>query len=83
MEVFDKAGNRVYNMTVEEAVLDAAWDGGTLAVLTRGKLTVYPADATKDSASVSLKEGYRTLLICENNEFMLCGDAKAITVQPN
>lgn len=83
VEVFDKAGNRVYNMTVEEAVLDAAWDGGTLAVLTRGKLTVYPADATKDSASVSLKEGYRTLLICENNEFMLCGDAKAITVQPN
>ena len=83
VEAFDKAGNRVYNRIVDEAVLDAAWNGTALAVLTRGSLTVYPADSAEDSVSVPLKEGYRTLLPCENNEFMLCGDAKAITVQPN
>ena len=83
VEAFDKAGNRVYNVTVTGAVLDAARCEMGLAVLTRGELTIYPADSTLENLTVALKESYRVLLPCENNEFMLCGDAKAITVQPN
>lgn len=83
VEVFDKEGNRVYNITVTGAVLDAARCEMGLAVLTRGELTVYRTDFASDRVSVALKESYRVLLPCENNEFMLCGDAKAITVQPN
>jgi hypothetical protein len=82
VEAFDKEGNRVYNITVTGAVLDAARCEMGLAVLTRGELTVYRTDFASDRVSVTLKEGYRVLLPCENNEFMLCGDAKAITVQP-
>lgn len=82
VEAFDKEGNRVYNITVTGAVLDAARCEMGLAVLTRGELTVYRTDSASDRVSVTLKEGYRVLLPCENNEFMLCGDAKAITVQP-
>ena len=83
VEAFDKEGDRVYNITVTGAVLDAARCEMGLAVLTRGELAVYRTDSASDRVSVALKESYRVLLPCENNEFMLCGDAKAITVQPN
>ena len=83
VEAFDKEGDRVYNITVAGAVLDAARCEMGLAVLTRGELAIYPADSALENLTVTLKESYRVLLPCENNEFMLCGDAKAITVQPN
>jgi hypothetical protein len=80
--VFDKWGNLEYNISVSGAARDACYADGALAVLCQGQLLLYRGPTEDMPATVTLKGDYRTIMSYNNQEFLLCGDAKTVTVQP-
>lgn len=80
--VFDKMGNLEYNVSAPAAVKDVYCLDGILAVLCDGALFVYREGVDDAPEVIDLKGNYHTLLAYSNEEFLLCGDAKAITVKP-
>jgi hypothetical protein len=79
---FDKMGNLEYNILVPRVARDACYVNGTLAVLCDGQLLLYRDTSEDTPIEVTLKGHYHTLLAYDNQEFLLCGDAKTIAVQP-
>ena len=80
---FDKQGNVVYNVVIEQQVHDVYYQNGTLAVLGEKQLTVYRDHTSEDTVTLEFQGDYDRLLAYEGNEeFVLCGEAKAIVVKP-
>ncbi len=80
---FDKDGRQVYNITNETQVYDATLYGDTLGLLLQEELRVYRNGESDVADTISLKGDYDALLARDNEEFLLCGDAKAIVVRSN
>lgn len=80
--VFDKTGHLEYNVSVSNAVRDTYYADGVLAVLCDNALLVWRDTFDDTPQVVELKGSYHTLLACNNEEFFLCGNAKAIAVKP-
>lgn len=78
---FDKNGREVYNVTVEQTVLDLTLYDGTLALLLDGTLQVYRDGEATPTFEAPLTAKYRALFANAQDEFTVCGDAKAIVVR--
>ena len=81
--VFDKNADMVYNVSVEEHIADACYVKGSLVVLGERNLTVYQMDSTTPVSSITLQGDYNILLAYDNEEYVLCGKAKAIVIKPD
>lgn len=79
---FDKWGNLEYNVSVSGVARDVCYVSGSLAILLQDQLILYRDVTENTPVSLALKGSYYDILACENLEFVLCGDAKAIVVKP-
>ena len=79
---FDKWGNLEYNVSVEGVARDVCYVFGSLAILLQDQLIFYRDVTESTPVELPLKGSYHHVLAYENLEFILCGDAKAITVKP-
>ncbi len=81
MLVFDKDGNEVYNIVTDARVADVSTADGSLAVLTDGEVRIYDEGTDLSYNSIPLTGSYGKLLVCDERDLLLCGDAKAVTVR--
>ena len=79
---FDKNGNLEYNISVSDVANDVYCVNGSLAVLLEGRLLLFRDPEEGEPTEVSFKGGYHTILAYNDQEFLLCGEAKAIAVKP-
>jgi hypothetical protein len=78
---FDKDGKEMYNIIVDTRVTDVSVADGRLAVLTDGEVRLYDKKAPHSYHSVPLTGNYDQLLVCDQRDLLLCGDAKAVAVR--
>lgn len=78
---FDKNGREVYNITTDVRVKDVSYYGGVLGVLTDEGLLVYCDGESESAFHTELIGDYTVLMAYAENEFILCGDGKAIVVR--
>ncbi len=81
--VFDKSTDQVYNISVPSEVHDATYASGTLAVLTENELNVYRNGQSAPSATAAFNGEYTRLLAYDDDEYLVCGSAKAIVLRPD
>lgn len=80
---FDKNGEEMYNIVIDTRVTDVAMADGRLAVLTDGEARFYDENAPLPYHAVPLTGSYDQLLVCDERDLLLCGDAKAVAVRTN
>ena len=81
--VFDKSTDQVYNISISSEVYDASYAYGVLAVLTKNELNVYRDGQSDPYATASFNGEYTKLLAYDEDEFLVCGPAKAVVLSPN
>ena len=81
--VFDKSTDQVYNISVSSEVYDVSYAFGVLSVLTKHELNVYRDGQSASYATASFSGEYTRLLAFNEEEFLVCGSAKAIVLRPN
>lgn len=79
--VFDKSGDEVYNVVVDTDVRDATLYDSALAVLTDRELLVYRDGVSEPDTRTALKGDYTAICATAEDEFIVCGDARAIVVR--
>lgn len=78
---FDKDGDEMYNIVTDAHVADVSFADDVLAVLTDGEVRMYSENADLSYGATPLKGNYDALLALSDREFLICGEAKAITVR--
>lgn len=77
----DKNGKQVYRITLPQSVSDVTLHDGTLGVLTSEELLIFQNGKDAPVDRIPFKGDYGALLTCSPNEFLLCGEAKAIVIR--